>query len=237
MRFAGPLIAFRGASAEAPENTVSALTLGWNMGCDWAMVDARITRDGGVALMAEADLASTTTGQGTVEATDLAAIRTLALRGATTEAGFEPDHPAGLGDAIQFCEDWMLGLIVALAPRAGREAEDAALLLSALPREIPFRLILASRSAAVLAAFRAGRPVIERCWIGDTPPEDPAALQAELGLSALCLTSATAAEIAALGPLGLGILVGPVDSAKVARALLDQGAHGVLTPRPDLIEP
>src|SRR5688572_12624833 len=45
------LVAHRGASAEAPENTLAALRLGWAMGAESCEIDVRVTLDGQVVLM------------------------------------------------------------------------------------------------------------------------------------------------------------------------------------------
>ena len=45
------LIAHRGASDEAPENTLAALKLAWDIGADGAEIDVRITKDNEVVLL------------------------------------------------------------------------------------------------------------------------------------------------------------------------------------------
>ena len=58
------LLAHRGASAEAPENTAAALRLAWTLGVGGAEIDVRLTRDGEVVLMHDARLDRTTNGDG-----------------------------------------------------------------------------------------------------------------------------------------------------------------------------
>jgi glycerophosphoryl diester phosphodiesterase len=67
--FAGPrprLFAHRGASGEAPENTLRAFELGLARGAPYVETDARLTRDGEVVLLHDADLDRTTEGSGAV---------------------------------------------------------------------------------------------------------------------------------------------------------------------------
>ena len=45
------LIAHRGASAEAPENTLAALRVAWDCGADGVEIDLRLTRDGEVVVI------------------------------------------------------------------------------------------------------------------------------------------------------------------------------------------
>jgi len=51
------VIAHRGASAQAPENTVEAFGLARDLGADWVELDARRTADGGLAVHHDAALA------------------------------------------------------------------------------------------------------------------------------------------------------------------------------------
>lgn len=45
------LVAHRGASAEAPENTLAALRRGWELGAESCEIDVRLSRDGAVVLI------------------------------------------------------------------------------------------------------------------------------------------------------------------------------------------
>lgn len=58
----GPItvVAHRGASAYAPENTLTALRLGADLGADLVETDVRMTRDGELVLLHDASLARTT---------------------------------------------------------------------------------------------------------------------------------------------------------------------------------
>jgi glycerophosphoryl diester phosphodiesterase len=60
-------IAHRGASNIAPENTLLAYRLAVEFGVDAIEVDARLTRDGVVVLLHDADVSRTTNGTGTVD--------------------------------------------------------------------------------------------------------------------------------------------------------------------------
>ena len=45
------IIAHRGASNDAPENTLSALQLGWEQGADANELDVQLTQDGHIVLL------------------------------------------------------------------------------------------------------------------------------------------------------------------------------------------
>jgi len=50
------IIAHRGASADAPENTVEAFKLAWEHGADAVEMDLRMSRDGGIVVIHDEDL-------------------------------------------------------------------------------------------------------------------------------------------------------------------------------------
>ena len=60
------IICHRGGGWGAPENTLVALEMGLERGCDWLEVDVRITRDGRPVLLHDASLNRTTTGSGRI---------------------------------------------------------------------------------------------------------------------------------------------------------------------------
>lgn len=71
------IIAHRGASAYAPENTMAAFRLAGEMGADAIELDAKLTRDGQIVVHHDGTLDRTTTGSGRVPEHTLAQIRQL----------------------------------------------------------------------------------------------------------------------------------------------------------------
>src|SRR5215210_1213946 len=72
---AHPVIAHRGASAYAPENTLTAFELGVEQGADALELDVRVTRDGAPVVVHDATLDRTTDRVGPVRAHTLAELR------------------------------------------------------------------------------------------------------------------------------------------------------------------
>ena len=71
------IIAHRGASAVAPENTLAAFKEAIRVGADMIELDVRLSRDGEVMVFHDQDLSRTTDGNGPVEKRILAELRKL----------------------------------------------------------------------------------------------------------------------------------------------------------------
>lgn len=71
------VIAHRGASAYAPENTLSAFQMAEEMGADWIELDCRLTRDNEVVVIHDDTLDRTTSGSGYVREASLHEIKQL----------------------------------------------------------------------------------------------------------------------------------------------------------------
>ncbi len=71
------VIAHRGASQRAPENTLAAFRLAFELGADAIELDTRLTVDGHVVVLHDASLERTTTGRGAVAQRSLRELKEL----------------------------------------------------------------------------------------------------------------------------------------------------------------
>jgi len=71
------VIAHRGASAYAPENTLAAFALAKEMDADWFELDCTLTKDGEILVIHDNDVERTTNGEGKVAALTLAELKAL----------------------------------------------------------------------------------------------------------------------------------------------------------------
>ncbi len=162
------VIAHRGASGVAPENTLLAFHLAVEMGADMIELDVRCSRDGHLVVCHDPDVARTTNGHGQVHELDLDDLRRL-------DAGYryslDGQHYLfrGLGLRIPTLDEVLaslpphieLNLEVKSAPGDGRTAEGhriAACLAARCRREpaLVERLLVSSFDMAVLRELRAG---------------------------------------------------------------------------------
>lgn len=71
------VVAHRGNSSVAPENTLAAFEAAWRSGAAAIELDVQLTADGAVVVIHDDTLDATTDGAGRLASTDLAAVRTL----------------------------------------------------------------------------------------------------------------------------------------------------------------
>src|SRR5689334_1007095 len=71
------IIGHRGASHDAPENTLAAIRLGYEQGADFVEVDLRLTADKQIVLLHDADTKRTTSVEGKVTERTVKELQTL----------------------------------------------------------------------------------------------------------------------------------------------------------------
>src|SRR5438046_164244 len=101
--------AHRGASAQAPENTLAALDAAWRAGATLAEIDVQMTRDGQVVVMHDQAVNRTTTGRGYVKDLTLEELRALDA-GGWFAPNFQGERVPTLREAIE----WARGKLVLL---------------------------------------------------------------------------------------------------------------------------
>ena len=114
-----PLIAHRGASADAPENTMAAFRLAADSGVTWVEFDVKLTHDGVPILMHDDTLDRTTGGKGTVADTNWADIQTLDA-GSWFDKRFKDERVPHLVDVLRLCLERNIRPMIEIKPCPGR---------------------------------------------------------------------------------------------------------------------
>jgi glycerophosphoryl diester phosphodiesterase len=96
------IIAHRGASAEAPENTLAALRRAIEVGATAAEVDVRTTKDGQLILSHDATVDRATNGKGKINDLSLAELKQLDA-GSKLFPAYRNERMATLAEALQAC--------------------------------------------------------------------------------------------------------------------------------------
>ena len=243
---AGPLvIAHRGGSLEAPENSVASISHGVSAGSDWQEVDVTLTADGVLVVIHDDTLDRTTIATGLVEQKRWAEIAGLSV-GA-------PRWPDG-------AEERLRGMDVELPRFDQRFASERVPTLEQVLRVPGVRLMIelkkTTRSAAlaqatvravqaakmqqrvaigsfsydiVEAAYRADLS-IPLIGIVDDPQEIATMLR--LPIAILAVDKAMLAEARAKAPKNVAVWVWTAYHPREAQALADGGADGIITDAP-----
>ncbi|MCH7960100.1 MAG: hypothetical protein IID08_08215 [Candidatus Hydrogenedentes bacterium] len=98
------VIAHRGASAYAPENTLAAFGLAHEMGADWFELDCTLTRDGAIIVIHDDTVDRTTDGTGTVAELSLAYLKQLDA-GTWKDPKFAGEPLPTLDESLTFAKD------------------------------------------------------------------------------------------------------------------------------------
>lgn len=154
------IVAHRGASAEAPENTLAAVELAWQLGADAVEIDVQLSRDGHLAVIHDPTLNRTAGIEGRVSDMLMSDLR-------NTDVGASKGEP-WQGEMISALPD-----ILATIP-AGRRlyvelkgddlSEAPPQMIDALQRDLaaasiaPDSVVVISFSAALLGAVREALP-------------------------------------------------------------------------------
>ncbi|ERS91694.1 glycerophosphodiester phosphodiesterase family protein [Halomonas sp. PBN3] len=153
------LIAHRGLSAHAPENTLAAVRAAHDAGCDWVELDVQLLGDGTPVIWHDATVLRCSDGRGRLDELDLPAARRLDV-GAWFGDAFRGERIATLAEMLKLIDECGMGLNLELKVNRGRSA--AALVESALPEALdalpPERLIVSSFDDDALACAREIAP-------------------------------------------------------------------------------
>lgn len=152
------VIAHRGASVEAPENSLAAFQRAIDAGADMIELDVRLTRDGAVVVLHDGSLERTTTGRGAVHELTLEQVRqahVLAPGGGV----YEPrESPPLLLEALELARG-KVGVNVEIKGVPERSDELVAGVLAAIDASgvAPEELIISSFDHGLLARIAALR--------------------------------------------------------------------------------
>jgi glycerophosphoryl diester phosphodiesterase len=241
---ARPIIAHRGASGRAPENTLEAFDLAAKAGADAFELDVRLTRDGAPVVVHDAALDRTTDRTGPVRAQTVADLRTVDAGYRFTVDGGRTYPFRGAGVRIPTLGEvlWTFPGIPMLIEVKEPEVQAAVHRVLVTEGGIE-RCVLASELREALEVFN--EPAFMRAASG---PEISALYRSVLLRQPLprvsyrllsvpkryrMLTVPTRRFVAAARSLGCPVDVWTVNETATARALWARGVAGIVTDLPD----
>ncbi len=245
----GPVVvAHRGGSLEAPENTVEAVRHAYAVGADWIEIDVTLSADDHLVVIHDDTLERTTNGAGVVEETKLADLRKLSAGNPRPAEGTrfllehlgipQPDFGDTYAGARIPTLDEVLAvrdarLMIELKKTArGKLLVDRVVDAIARARAHD-RVALGSFEADLLDLVQRRDPSLPLVGIVGQTDRLPRIL--ELPLSVLALKADLLAEVLASVPPAVAIWVWTVYTPERALELAEQGVHGLITDVPKAV--
>ena len=225
-------IAHRGASAEMPENSLSAFRRAVEIGVDGVEMDVHLSRDGRVIVMHDAKLDRTTNGEGLIREKTLAELRDLTIQ--------------PTGEAIPTLEDALeaipLDVLAIVEIKAAEATEPTARIVQQMNRLDQVVVISFDPSAlATLRRLDSRIPtalLIRRELVKDNPIANGVAMlraAQEVGTSTLDLNASLVTPESSweIRRRGGNIWTWTVNEIDRMRALLELGVTGITSDYPD----
>ena len=227
------VIAHRGASAVAPENTEASLREAVRLGARVIELDVRVTRDGVLALFHD-DVFDRLAGcRGSIETSDWAEVRILDVGKWFAGGAFAGERVVRLEEALRICLD---GGATALIERKTGSASQYAAVIDSL--DAADHVIVQSFDWQFLDAFRIEMPDARIGALGWKDLDVPKQALLEnlrpdwVGWHHLDLNEA---DLGTLKQLGMRVALWTVNDPEVAAAWVAKGVDAIITDVPDVI--
>lgn len=239
------LVAHRGASHDAPENTLAAVNLGWERGADGVEVDVRLSKDGRIVVIHDAGAKRTAGVDKPVRDQTLAELRALDA-GAWKDERWAGERIPTLAELLDIipegkyvfvevkCGPEIAPEMVRVVRDSGKKTDQVRFISFSLEVCAEMKKALPAHKVHCLSGFRYDK---ERgVWF---PAAEDLIQQAQsAGLDGLDLEAADPVDAAfarKVRKAGLEMHVWTVDSPEHARRMMDAGVESITTNRPGFL--
>ena len=228
------IIGHRGASADAPENTLAAMKLAWEQGADWVKCDVLVSKDGHPVVLRDETVKRVAGVKKEVADQTLKELRSLDV-GRWKDARFAGERIPTLAQVLAHVPAGKrLCVELECAP------EGVAVILQTIEASgvSPDQVRLLSFSTETLAAVKKLRPDLSTSWMADDehPRADVLIAKARsAGADGVNIVASSEIDRALLDQVhnaGLRLDVWTVDDPAEARRLTEAGVNGITTNRP-----
>ena len=227
------VIAHRGASGNAPENTMAAFRKAVALGATFIETDLHLSRDARFVAMHDATLNRTTNGQGAVHDMTLAELRKLDA-GSWFGSEFAGERIPTLEEILEFSKKNDVVFYLEMKPAGSWGGEHA--LIGALREsgEIP-RAVVISFDASIVLSLRKIEPTLMTGLLYDGQVEKPIQKAVEIGARQLAVRGdlVTPALIAEAKKKDLQIVCWTVNHPAHMRMLIAAGVDGIMSDYPE----
>jgi glycerophosphoryl diester phosphodiesterase len=227
------IIAHRGASGHAPENTLAAFRKAVALGATFIETDLQLSRDARFVAIHDDSVDRTTNGKGTVHEQTLAALRKLDA-GSWFGSEFAGERIPTLEEILEFSKKNDVVFYLELKPAGSWGGEHA--LVGALREsgEIA-RAVVISFDPAVLASLRKVEPTLMTGVLYDGQLKDPLQAAVEIGARQIVVRGdlVTPSMIEEAHHKDLQVVCWTVNNSAHIRLLMAAGVDGIMSDYPD----
>jgi glycerophosphoryl diester phosphodiesterase len=234
------IIAHRGASHDAPENTVAAFHVAWEQRADAAELDVYLTKDGRLAVIHDKDTKRTAEGKSLVVAeSTFADLRALDV-GRWKAERFKGEKIPSLPEMFATVPD---GRRVFVEVKCGPEAVPELVRVLSDSKLKPTQTPVIAFDSQVIAAVKKARPEVPAYWLVNLTPKNADRLTADAvvekartcqadGVDVSASPLLDAAYVKTLRAAGLKLYVWTVNDVPTAKRLVELKVDGITTDRP-----
>lgn len=230
------VVAHRGNSSVAPQNTLAAFEAAWRAGADSIELDVQLTADGEVVVIHDDTLDATTDGAGRVDALTLADVRA-----ADAGSWFAPAYAGQRVPTFAEVVDFLVthpGIDLLLEVKGDWGPDDVRKVTEPVLRAgLADRVIGQSFWPSTVASLQKVAPDLHRGLLVERHSDDLLATCAELTVMACNPAGAVLLEqpglVAELHGAGLEVMVWTLNEPEQWALALEVGVDAVITDRPD----
>jgi glycerophosphoryl diester phosphodiesterase len=226
------VIAHRGASAAAPENTMAAFRKAAAMGAECIETDLHLSRDGRLVVMHDATLARTTNGDGLVKNFTFAELRKLDA-GSWFSEEFKGERIPVVEDLLDFAGQTDLSLYLEIKGGAGYGVERAVISALRDRKESKASVVLCFDGSVLDRIHQLDRLVMTGLLFeagGEDMVKEAVRVGArQIGPRGDCVTPALIEDA---HRRGLKVVAWTIDEPVQMRALAAAGVDGIMTNHP-----
>jgi glycerophosphoryl diester phosphodiesterase len=227
------VIAHRGASGHAPENTLAAFRKAIAQGAAFIETDLHLSRDARFVAIHDATVDRTTSGRGAVHDLTLAELRDLDA-GSWFGSEFAGERIPTLEEVFEFSKKHDVVFYLELKPSGSWGGEHA--LIGALREsgEIP-RAVVISFDISILASLRKLEPTLMTGVLYEGQIDRPVERAVDIGARQLAVRGdlVTPALLGEARKKDLQIVCWTVNHPAHMRLLMDAGVDGIMSDYPD----
>lgn len=237
------IIAHRGASADAPENTLAAIQLAWQQGADAAEIDVQLTADGQLVAVHDETMLRTGGVDWKVKDRTLAELKTLDV-GLWKSQLFVGERIPTLAEVLGFVP---AGKRLFIELKCGDEAIPELVRVLSAAKTTREQIVLISLNIHTIVAAKQASPERLAFWVTQQFPDGPGLwplrpatwtlieLAQKTGLDGLDINNVAtrpSGDIEVIRQNGLHTCIWTVNSVERARWLREEGIESITTDVP-----